>query len=154
MCASKATGTRRVRRMKRNAQRLRRDGEWLLKRLGVESDPERLTELREALQELGQSMVPIESGTSLQESRLPKAGGPDDCVLCHMSIAVAVPVSEQRIFEDGLRQNPGATTEWVYDQPEFKPEHPGTGRGWISVTRSKHSEHAADYPKWRTTPSP
>jgi len=121
-------------------------------RLGVEHDPERLLELRGILSELMRQAVPISRGISYQESRLPPTGGPPDCMLCWAAASARVPVSEQRIFEDGLRQT-GKPTNVVYEIPEFKPKHPNTGKGWIVVTRGKHSDHIDQYPNWRAKPN-
>ncbi len=147
MEAIAAPRTKRMRQVRRRLKGLKRDQEWVLARLQRETDPQTLLQLREILQHVGKTGLPVLTGIQYQESRLPR-DGPADCPHCDWIHGTFVPIRYQRIFEDGLRAT-GASPEAVYELPEYKPPITGSGRGFIATGRSKHSEHLDSYEEWR-----
>ena len=149
MDATRAHATRRIRRIRRDLRQLRRDVPKMVRHLKHEVDPEVLLTLREIFNDVREPLLIPDEGIAFQESRLPDPGGPADCMLCWTTMAEQCPVAEQRLFEQGLRRT-GMSTEEVYELAEYRPRHPGTGRGWVHVTRGRHAYHANLYPDWRS----
>lgn len=116
------------------------------RRLRVETDPAMLLELREALDAMQRGGTSHPSGIAYQESRLPPIDGPDDCFDCHTVIGDIVPVSWQRIFEDGLRIT-GLSPEAVWEMREYRTprELIGHGHGQVAICRPRHAEHIESY---------
>jgi hypothetical protein len=142
------TQPRRLRKARRIARKAAETREWLERRLGTETDPALVLQMRETLFDMMRVGALKPRGIAFQESRLPKSDGPSDCFFCDTMGGNQVPVSFQREFEDDLSRT-GLGPEEVWGMQKYRSAPVGKGRGWVSVVRFKHASHVQLYRNWK-----